>query len=94
MRDRPNWLTGFHLLVLNIYYESGILSTLSVGTFTDNLPYTREHISRELSKLESHGLLIEVSEGKYRLSDVGRAYLAGDLDASELSEEGEDGNDA
>ena len=45
-------------------------------------------VSRRMGNLESHGLLKQVGDsGKhYAITDKGRAYLAGDLDVSELDE--------
>ncbi|MCU4972069.1 phage repressor protein [Halobacteria archaeon AArc-m2/3/4] len=41
-----------------------------------------------LSELEAHGLLEKVDEaGYYQISEKGRAYLAGELEASDLVED-------
>nr|WP_049920334.1 hypothetical protein [Halobiforma nitratireducens] len=47
--------------------------------------------SRRMDVLADHGLLEKTEDGKgspYRITEKGRAYLEGDLDAEELEDEG------
>lgn len=46
---------------------------------------TKEHLSPRLVTLTDYGLLCRVAYGRYKISDQGRAYLDGELDASALS---------
>ena len=51
-----------------------------------NLDYSKAHVSRRLAKLQDAGLVIRVETGVYEITDQGRAYLAGELDAEDLEE--------
>lgn len=50
------------------------------------LDKSKETVRRRMSNLPERGLLERVEEDRayYRLTDKGRAYLAGDLDADDL----------
>lgn len=48
-----------------------------------------EHLRTRCRTLESYGLLRRPAEGIYLITDTGRAYLLGDLDASDLERSGE-----
>jgi len=54
---------------------------------TDYFRITRPHISRRLRKLADHGLLKDLGNGVYIITDEGEAYLEGDLDASTLEDQ-------
>ncbi len=73
--------------ILEILEESGLI--LSPAIISANLDLTRQHVSSRLSELQEHGLVesAETGRGHYRITDRGRAYLAGDLDADELEAE-------
>lgn len=49
--------------------------------------YSSEYVRRRLKdNLEPHGLVQNLGGGVYRITDDGEAYLAGELDASQLEE--------
>jgi hypothetical protein len=78
--------------ILETVFDEGNLTPQAV----ENLGVcTRSHASTRLSKLRRYGLVEHVAEteGLYRLTDPGRAFLEGDLDASELEpiDEGDGG---
>jgi DNA-binding transcriptional ArsR family regulator len=52
---------------------------------------TANTVSRRMSNLADHGLLERVEDGKayYILTEKGRAYLAGELDAEDLESDEE-----
>ena len=68
--------------ILETLDDSGLL--LSPRILAVNNDYTRQHVSRRLSRLVDAGLVERVDEGLYKVTDQGRAYLAGDLDAEDL----------
>jgi len=74
--------------ILELLEESNLI--LSPSIIAVNLDYTRNWISKRLGKLEGADLVEKVGEGQYRISEKGRAYLAGDLNASELEKEEKD----
>ena len=52
----------------------------------DRIEFKKKHNHMRLLKLESHGLVEKttIAHGVYKITDDGRRYLAGDLDAREL----------
>lgn len=51
-----------------------------------------QHVSRRLSTLADHGLLNHLGNGVYVITEEGKKYLDGELDAEDIEEEsGEDG---
>jgi len=70
--------------ILEILDESGLI--LSPSIISANLDLTRQHVSSRLSELREHGLVesVDTGRGHYQITDRGRAYLAGELDAEEL----------
>lgn len=48
------------------------------------LHYTPQHVAYRCRELAKYGLIEKVSANVYRLTDDGAAYLAGELDTSEL----------
>ena len=82
MRPRVDWMNQTDDRILELLDESDLILTPAV--MARNLDYTRNWVSRRVGKLESAGLVEPIDSGYYRISDLGRAYLAGDLDADEL----------
>jgi len=68
--------------ILELLEESGLELTASV--LAKNLDYSRSWVSRRIAKLAEAGLIDSAGGNYYRISDRGRAYLAGDLDAEDL----------
>lgn len=52
--------------------------------FAKNLDYSQNYMTRRCRKLYRAGLVDRVERGYYAISDKGRAYLDGDLDAEDL----------
>ena len=82
MRPRVDWMNQTDDRILELLDESDLILTPAV--MARNLDYTRNWVSRRVGKLESAGLVEPVDSGYYRISDRGRAYLTGDLDAEDL----------
>lgn len=63
---------------------------LPPGVIARNLGYSRSHISGRLSELKDRGFVRVVNEKSrdFRITERGRGYLAGEVDASE------DGNES
>ena len=62
--------------------ESGLVLTPAV--IANNLECTRNRASRRGGKLADAGLVEPVDSGYYRITERGRAYLAGELTADGL----------
>lgn len=82
MRPRVEWMNQTDDRVLELLEESDLILTPAV--IAKNLEYTRNWVSRRVGKLEDAGLVEPVDSGYYRITERGRAYLAGELDAHEL----------
>ncbi len=82
MRPRVDWMNQTDDRILELLDESDLILTPAV--MARNLDYTRNWVSRRVGRLESAGLVEPMDSGYYQISDRGRAYLAGDLDADEL----------
>lgn len=46
----------------------------------------RKYVGERLRELAEYGLVENLGQGLYRITDTGEAYLDGDLDASELEQ--------
>lgn len=82
MRPRVDWMNQTDDRVLELLDESDLILTPAV--IAKNLEYTRNWVSRRIGKLEHSGLVEPVDSGYYRITERGRAYLAGDLDNDDL----------
>jgi len=71
--------------ILETLEESGII--LSPRILSVNTDYSRHYVSERLPRLLEAGLVEKVDDGLYQITDRGRAYLAGDLDAEDLEDE-------
>lgn len=82
MRPRVEWMNQTDDRILELLEESGL--ELSPAVMAVNLEYSRNWISRRTSALQDAGLVEPVEGSYYQITDRGRAYLDGDLDADEL----------
>lgn len=84
-RPRVSWMTQGDDRILETLETSGLI--LSPRVLSANTDYTRNYINKRLRKLRENDLVERVDEGLYRITDRGRAYLAGELDAENLETE-------
>ena len=82
MRPRVEWMNQTDDRILELLAESDLILTPAV--IGKNLEYTRNWVSRRIGKLEDASLVEPVDSGYYRITDRGRAYLSGEIDADEL----------
>ena len=68
--------------ILELLDESGLV--LSPSVIAVNLDYTRNWVSRRISQLVDAGLIEKVDGSYYEISELGQAYLKGDVDAKVL----------
>lgn len=71
--------------ILEVLDSSGLV--LSPTIIAENIGKSREEVSRRLSSLVDYQLAKKVRRGRYEISDLGSAYLAGETDAEELERE-------
>lgn len=97
MRRSGSWQSAPDDRILEIAAEDedGIVK---VGNLADHdyVHVGQSQVSRRCKKLAEHGLLRNIGDGVYVITDEGRAYLDGEYDASSgqyVQEVGEDSSD-
>jgi len=70
--------------VLEALADSGMELTPTV--IARNISYTRRYVNTRLGALVEKGFVERVERGWYAITDDGTAYLAGELDASDISD--------
>lgn len=70
--------------ILETLESSGLI--LSPAVIAKNTDYTRNYVNKRMRKLREEGLVERVEDGYYRISDRGRAYLRGELDADDFED--------
>lgn len=63
--------------------------TLTPRVLAENTDYSRNYINKRMKELRESGLVVRVGDGFYEISDRGRAYLAGELNAEDLERDDE-----
>lgn len=85
MRPLVSWMTKSDPAILELLEESGL--EIPPAVISHNIDgISHPTVKRRLPVLEDHGLVAKAPEkrGYYRITDHGRDYLAGELDASDL----------
>lgn len=87
MRPVVSWMTKSDDAILELLFETDIALPPAVISF--NIEVSHPTVRRRLPKLLEHDLVRKADEDKgyYEITEKGRKYLAGDLDASELENE-------
>ena len=83
-RPRVPWMTQADDRILETLADSELI--LSPHVLSVNIDYSRHYLSTRLGKLRDAELVERVDDGLYRITDRGRSYLEGDLEAVELEE--------
>ncbi|TKX43859.1 MULTISPECIES: winged helix-turn-helix domain-containing protein [Halorubrum] len=65
--------------------EGGLRLTPAV--IAENIEKSRTHVSRRLSDLTDYGFVKKPKRGYYEITELGRGYLAGNVDATNLENE-------
>lgn len=94
MTENADWENSATRPVLNLLDEADV--AISPGAITLNLelemqrPPSRSTVTRALEQLQKRDLIEKPDENKtyYRITEKGRKYLAGDLDAGKLENDG------
>jgi len=76
IRHPRRWMTPMDETILELFHRSGLVLTPAI--VASNTGYSREEVNRRLGELTDHGLVERVERGKYRITDVGEAYLLGE----------------
>jgi len=81
--ERIEWMSPVHYEILEWFSDHDII--ISPRDLALNIDYTRKYIGQECRTLTEVGFL-KNEGGKFSLSDLGRQFLAGDLDADEVED--------
>ena len=87
MRPLVSWMTKSDPAILELLDESDLdLPPAVISHNVDGVSHPT--VKRRLPILDEHGLVEKASEkrGYYRITERGRAYLAGNLNADDLEE--------
>ncbi|GAA1837845.1 hypothetical protein GCM10009682_63260 [Luedemannella flava] len=87
MRPLVSWMTKSDPAILEFFEETGIAMPPAVVSY-NIVGVSHPTVKRRLPNLVEHGLLEKVDDdrGYYQITDHGRAYLEGELDAKDLEE--------
>lgn len=90
MRPRPGWMGKYDTAILELLEDSRL--ALSPTMITFNLDFlgvaspAKSTVQRRLGILEDEDMVekVDLDAGYYAISERGKGYLAGNIDASEL----------
>lgn len=84
MRPRVSWMTHADDRILEFFKEHRI--ALPPTAVAYNIDFSEAYIKARMGKLQDNDLLVKVDEtkGYYEITNLGIAYLAGDIDVEEL----------
>jgi len=83
MRLSADWMTIADDRLLEYLAEHETGTPKEMGE-SDLVRFKRVHLQRRCKKLENYGLVRQVGNGVYMLSEEGQQYLDGELDAATL----------
>ena len=91
MRPRVSWMTGNDDSILEYLEEHEVALPprgLEINLEREQIGISYRTINRRLKQLQEKGLVEKIDEqsGYYAITEKGSAYLAGEIDASELEE--------
>jgi Mn-dependent DtxR family transcriptional regulator len=87
MRKSAKWMVLLDERILELLEEDedGFMGPSDIAG-DSRISYSAAYIGQRCKKLAQHGLLQEVSDAVYRITETGRAYLSGEYDASEMND--------
>lgn len=84
MRLSARWMSIADDRILEFLQEEGPQSPTRIHE-DGRVRFTRQHINTRCQKLANYGLVQNLGNGVYTITDKGERYLDGALDTSELS---------
>lgn len=83
MHREFDWAAPADSYILEFLAEcDGKLKTSSIAL---NVPYKQQWVGKRCRELAARGLLDQLDEGTFEITARGRQFLAGELDAADLS---------
>ena len=90
MRRHASWMTELDERILEFLNENGNHQPGAIRERLDamsaDMDYSDNYVNMRCRKLRDYGLLVNVGGGVYSITDDGRAFLAGELDAGTLDD--------
>lgn len=83
MRLSAEWMSIADDRILEFLQEEGPRTPMKISQ-DGRVRFSRQHINMRCKQLAEYGLLQNLGNGVYAITDRGEAYLAGDCDANEL----------
>jgi len=84
MRPRVDWMTRADDYILEFLADHDIIASPRV--ISANIDYTHQYVNERMKPLREHSLVENTGNGLYQITQKGKDYLAGDLDADDLEE--------
>lgn len=84
MRPRVDWMTRADDYILEFLGHNDIIASPRV--ISANIDYSHQYVNERMKPLRENGLVKNTGDGLYKITDKGREYLAGDLDADDLED--------
>ncbi len=84
MRPRVEWMTRADDYILEFLDETDIVATPQV--IAANIDYSRQYVNQRIRLLADHNLVQNTGDGLYRITNRGREYLGGELDAKDFED--------
>lgn len=82
MRKSADWMNITDERILELLSEEGQFTPSIIAERIGKHP---KYVNKRCRELQERGLLRNLRRGLYQITEEGEAYLAGELDASELS---------
>lgn len=83
MRYSANWMVLADDRILEFLSENGPRSPLKMYE-SGEIRYSRGYINSRCQKLADYGLVLNLGNGVYQITEKGEQYLSGNLDATKL----------
>lgn len=83
MRYSADWMVLADDRILEFLSENGPRSPSKIYE-SGTIRYSRGYINSRCQKLAEYGLVLNLGNGVYQITEKGEQYLSGDLDAGEL----------
>jgi len=85
MRKSASWMTIWDDRILEIMRENGPTSPTPLERH-EYIHIGKSGISKRLNRMSKHGLVQELGNGVYSITESGKMYLDGDINAEDLDE--------
>ena len=86
MRLSGKWMKGADDRILEFLHEEGPSTPKSM--YDDGrIRFSRGYINTRCRVLSDNGLLVNLGNGVYQITEDGKKYLAGELDTAEMDED-------